>query len=70
MARGSPERPKWGAGRSRRGVGDAEQAERRFLRILAAGVAKLRLGDTLLVCVKIHFNFDRERPKDSQKCTW
>jgi len=36
MARGSPERPERGAGRPRRGAGDAEQAERRFLRLLAA----------------------------------
>jgi hypothetical protein len=35
MARGSSERAERLAGRSRRGAGDAEQAERRFLRILA-----------------------------------
>src|ERR1700738_992862 len=36
VARGSPPRPKRHPGRSGRGAGDAEQAERGFLRLLAA----------------------------------
>jgi hypothetical protein len=36
MARGSSPRRKWRTGRPGRGAGDAEQAQRRFLRILAA----------------------------------
>ena len=41
MARGSPERPERCPGRPGCRVGDAEQAERRFLRILAAELGYL-----------------------------
>jgi hypothetical protein len=51
VARGSPERPERRPGGSRRGARDAEQAERRFLRVLAAKLGSLtpiRGPDTVL----------------------
>src|SRR5208282_3025782 len=58
LARGSPQRPERLPGRSRRAAGDAQQAERRLLRLLAAELGRMTMREWLRATVADLFRVD------------